>query len=451
MATQSETVTSKSLQVDPAGHAVIPDGVEEIAYGAFSHDYRIVTLTIPDSVKRIQKKAFLGCRNLREIRFGEGLESIESFAFEGCTSLTRLILPDSLRRLADMAFYRSGLMEPVYNRSRTILFFYPDAIRDTLFVLPDTVKRLHTGAFRWRTEEDSQWYLEQLILPEGLEQIDNGAFWNARIQEVLVRSFAVRVAPQAFFRCVMKHIDFYCPLCAVSDNALCSCAAVRITNGGQGISFEEELRIRGVSLIAYVFGIELPQEPFWEEAAFLALAEECSSQAPHSMMTLADYYENRGDSPFFRYAANFWRYRASTCGDRQAQEWKERLLSENPRQRIPAAFSGSLQGREKGKYLRALGFLFFEPEREYTLEGLDENGVVVVSADAGESGPDRDGFGREEEYDWWMLDEDLRPIPGVPCVAECSYNGRNHGARFSKVYDRAADNCRNKRKERNCP
>lgn len=207
----------------------------------------------------------------------------------------------------------------------------------------------------------------------------------------------------------------------------------------------------GAGIYIVPFSLSLPEDPFWEDSAFLALARACSSREPHTMMALGEYFEGRGDAPFFSYAANFWKLRAFLYGNADAREWVKESLSAQPRRRIPITLSPKLEGREKGAYLRALGFLFFEPEREYGLEGLDENGVVIVFTDAGESGPDRDGFGREEEYDWWMLDEDLRPIPGVPCVWECSYNGRMKGARFSKVYARAAEICRNKGKERNCP
>ena len=88
-------------------------------------------------------------------------------------------------------------------------------------------------------------------------------------------------------------------------------------------------------------------------------------------------------------------------------------MSQHPRQRIPSAMRSSPQGSEDGLRLRALGFLFFDPRRSYRLSGPDCDGIVQVCSWCGGDGPDEDGYGREELYDWWYLDEHLTPLPGV--------------------------------------
>ena len=72
-------------------------------------------------------------------------------------------------------------------------------------------------------------------------------------------------------------------------------------------------------------------------------------------------------------------------------------------------------GVRMGKWLIDLGYDFFEEDREYTIAEPDENGVVEVSSWSGTEGPDEDGFGMEEMYDWWLLDENLQQIPGIAC------------------------------------
>ena len=88
-------------------------------------------------------------------------------------------------------------------------------------------------------------------------------------------------------------------------------------------------------------------------------------------------------------------------------------MSQHPQQRIPAAMKSFLLDNVDGLRLRALGFLFFDPQRNYRLNGLDCDGIVQVCSWSGWDGPAEDGFGREELYDWWYLDEHLTPLPGV--------------------------------------
>ena len=65
-----------------------------------------------------------------------------------------------------------------------------------------------------------------------------------------------------------------------------------------------------------------------------------------------------------------------------------------------------------GKILRNRGF-FFREDKEYQIDKPDKNGIVRVYSKCREVGPDEDGYGAVEYFDWWMMDTNLEPIPGI--------------------------------------
>ena len=87
----------------------------------------------------------------------------------------------------------------------------------------------------------------------------------------------------------------------------------------------------------------------------------------------------------------------------------------------PKKLPEELIGYISGKDLLERGYLFFEAERWYSIN-RPENGVVTVSSWSSTEDADSDGFGMEECYDWWLLDEQLRPIKGVPGFHDFSRN-----------------------------
>lgn len=99
---------------------VIPDGIEYIPKGAFSHtSYRnektIKELVLPDSVKYIENGAFSQLGLLEKITFGNSLIEIgdEAFSVSGsfisCTPLKELTIPSSVTKIGEYAFFFSGV------------------------------------------------------------------------------------------------------------------------------------------------------------------------------------------------------------------------------------------------------------------------------------------------------------------------------------------------------
>lgn len=66
-----------------------------------------------------------------------------------------------------------------------------------------------------------------------------------------------------------------------------------------------------------------------------------------------------------------------------------------------------------GKVLRERGFSFFCENKEYQIDKPDKSGIVRVYSKCREVGPDEDGYGAMEYFDWWIMDTNLEPIPGI--------------------------------------
>jgi hypothetical protein len=78
------------------GAYTIPDGIKQIAGGAFAGCSGLTSITIPNSVTSIGDDAFEYCSSLTSITIPNSVTSIGGWAFYGCTSLTYLSIPSSV-------------------------------------------------------------------------------------------------------------------------------------------------------------------------------------------------------------------------------------------------------------------------------------------------------------------------------------------------------------------
>lgn len=435
MAALNPVLIAKAVQIDAQGNAMIPDGIETIGYGAFDSNKLIRTVALPASVKELSTRAFADCRNLETVQLNEGLEVIGHNVFSGCTNLKYLVMPDSLKEVEANAFYETHFSEPIYNRSGTGFHHYPNGRTENEFTIPQGVKRLFAGSFFNNTA------LKEVVLPEGLETIDRRAFLDTKIRQITIPSSVKKIENSAFWKCPeLETVNLLCDEAAVEPGAFFQCPKVQIRIQGMEISFEHELRIKGISLLGILTSLTAPKEKIWEDERFKRYAIRCAGGDVRAMLDFADFFEKREEDPFYQYAANFWRFRAYKCGDPDADAWVQAWLKENPRQFIPSVLGARLSGTMDGDKLRSLGFLIFDPDREYSLGGIDFNGIVEVSSWCGDEGPDADGYGREEYYDWWYLDKNLTPIPGVQKLHSYSFHERRTlSDRFDAQYAKAVE------------
>lgn len=169
---------------------------------------------------------------------------------------------------------------------------------------------------------------------------------------------------------------------------------------------------------------DLPNKPHTAYPEFGDMTARCAGGDADAMEALADWFEQwsqREDvSPFYLRASNYWRYRAYRKGNPEAKEWFERYFAEHPGEQLESILPENSNHRIgyyshsiPGGLLNALGFSFFDPKRKYEIKQLEGDDLVEVSAFESYEGPDEDGFGAEFYFDWWYLDENMQPFPGI--------------------------------------
>lgn len=407
------------------GRLVIPDGISKLPNGLFDGCYKtegdsrcLVSVVVPGSVKSIGRRAFAKCENLERITLEEGVEEIGASVFDGCERLKSLRLPASIRRIDGWAFQGSGLTEPVFSADGKTLVHYPQKREESEYRVPEGVEVIGEDAFFKIAP------LTRVVLPQSLRKIASRAFIECGFTEITIPENAV-IEYGAFVS--YKH-------------------GIRIHREKPQNALEERLEACSAvgSSFLYPQRMKLPQEPYWREDTFRALAEQCAAGCVEAMEKMADEFFKRAEGEnacsFYRCATQFWQVRAYLYGSERAERELLAWCEANPNARMTSpGLNERLQGTAYGETLNALGFAFFQPDREYSLSGVDAQGVVAVSSWESDDGPDEDGFGMEEYYDWWYLSEYLTLPTGVGYLHSHSRRARKCRREiFQALHDQAA-------------
>ena len=408
----------------------IPDGVTEIPSFAFHGDDQIKKVIIPPSVRSIGSYAFSRCKKLESAVLSEGLETLGALAFSNCPKLESLVLPNSAT-----AFETDDLPTPVYNRSRTVLFHLPQRMVARGYVVPEGVKRIASYALRRKLINGD------LILPDTLEEIEPLAFCGAHLKRIVIPASVRRVHARAFEGCPsLCDITVLGKDTQLEPGAFSRCPLSPI-HGRENMEYDQLLAIFGLPF-THVQKAEIPKSSHPNAPKMMILAEKCSRGDTAAMMRLADDFDRLGQNDFYRLAANAWRYRACKLGDADGKAWLQAWRAAHPQERLPVLFPYPIRGRFHEGTLRHAGFLFFDADSddESDITAPDENGVVEISKLTDEDGPDEDGFGREDYYSYWYVDEHLRTLPGVKVLADySSRDKRSHEDVFKARYAQAAE------------
>ena len=400
------------------GDIIIPDSMDEIGYRLFEENKNITSVTILGTVKKIGDRAFADCENLETVILNEGIEEIESNVFTGCKKLKHVVYPDSVKKYDGETFYKTNLSDPVFNVSKTILIFCPESVSGQEWTVPETVKIISQNAFVNHKN------LEILHLPDGLEIIQDWAFRNCGLHEITIPYSVKEICSKAFWYCdQLEKVTILNPNTKIFIDSFGGCRAFNEINCESLTESDKIFHLKGQTLL--IKHLESPANlNHQDDPEFKRLTANCAKGDADSMNDLAIYFEKLSHesdaSPFYIYASNYWRYRAYRGGNSDASKWFKKFFADHPNEHLDSILpennnpdAGWYTHSIPGILLNDLGFEFFDPERNYEIKHFENEKIVEVSAFESFEGPDEDGFGAETYYDWWFLDENMQPIPGI--------------------------------------
>lgn len=163
------------------GVGIIPDGETTIMKEAFKGCKELTSVVIPSSVTDIGFYAFQYCSNLESITIPKSVVSIPSNAFAGCHNLKHIVVEDGnpnydSRDNCNAIIRGDTLMRGCVNT-----------------IIPNGVKAIGWGAF-------SGVDLTEIVIPEGVEKIDNEAFcYCENLKSISIPKSVIEIRTQLTF------------------------------------------------------------------------------------------------------------------------------------------------------------------------------------------------------------------------------------------------------------
>lgn len=161
------------LRAVATGCVVIPYGVTEISYGAFSRCRGVTSITIPDNVIKIAMGAFCYCSSLTHIIIPSSVTDIGMGPFGYCTNLTNIVVDKAnpLYCSKDNVLYTKDM--------KTLI----QATPVKTFIIPEYVTAIGGYCLAGCTD------VTTVIIPDGVTEIGEGAFDSCeRLDNIIIKS-----------------------------------------------------------------------------------------------------------------------------------------------------------------------------------------------------------------------------------------------------------------------
>ncbi|MBR4086345.1 MAG: leucine-rich repeat domain-containing protein, partial [Clostridia bacterium] len=186
----------------------LPNGVKVIGNEAFSHHATLRQVTLPSSVEEIGFFAFQTASALEEVTFNEGLDRIGQYAFHNCYNLQSVHLPASLKQILSGAFYEVPLQTITVDAQNDVF-----SMQNGMLIGEGIVYK-----FALSTQG------EQITIPAGITEIDQGAFEGASFKDVSLTSSLQTIGQTAFRNCEnLLHITIPENVARIGDMAFSGC------------------------------------------------------------------------------------------------------------------------------------------------------------------------------------------------------------------------------------
>lgn len=148
----------------------------------------------------ISENSFGYCKQLQKIDLPRSLNEIRQFGFRDCMGITSLFIPNNIKKLGEGAFFKCGSVETLeMEEGCKFTGGFIDLIGGAWALktlkLPSSIGRISSGAF-------SHAVIEELIIPEGIVAIGQGAFEeNKNLVKVTLPKSVHTISKSAFYNC----------------------------------------------------------------------------------------------------------------------------------------------------------------------------------------------------------------------------------------------------------
>ena len=204
---------------------VLPEGVTEIAEGAFAYCYNLKNVTLPRSLRKIGDNAFISCKTLMQIVLPENLEVIGDKAFYECDALTQLESPEGLKTIGNQALFGTGITRLQLPDSVTAADLTGLSQQLTEIRWTAGIPVLGNGLFREFVA------LETVVLPEGVTELEDGSegvfVYCYNLKNVTLPRSLTKIGSNAFLSCMtLAQISLPENLETIGDKAFYDCGAL---------------------------------------------------------------------------------------------------------------------------------------------------------------------------------------------------------------------------------
>ena len=251
---------------------ILPDGILEIHYRAFSDNSGLTSVIIPDSVTTIGSYAFSGCWNLTSIEIPRNVAQIGGGAFNGCVKLVEVYNRSSLNIVAgssdcgEVGRHALNVYTEADGSKLTTdkdgYIIYTDGADKILvgytgtgtdLVIPDGVSKINDYAFQ-RSDK-----LISIVLPGSVASIDNYAFYNCdSLTSIVIPEGVTTIGSNAFAYCdSLTSIVIPDSVTTIGSNAFYQCRSLtNVTFGknSQLTTIDRYAFDNCVSLTRVIFG-----------------------------------------------------------------------------------------------------------------------------------------------------------------------------------------------------
>lgn len=246
----------------------IPNGVTSIAESTFYNCSSLTSIDIPDNVISIGFEAFWGCSSLTSVTIGTGVTKIDGCAFSACSSLASVDIPNSVTSIGFEAFSNcTSLVSVTMGNSITSIGDYafnncPSLKSVQISDLSAWCKITFIDAGSNPLSNGAKLYLSnqvltELIIPEGITEIKDNAFFDySFLTSVIIGNGVTSIGESAFTGCSsLTSVTIGDDVTSIGGQAFWMCSSLTSVTMGYGVT---SIGSRAFSDCSSLISIDIP-------------------------------------------------------------------------------------------------------------------------------------------------------------------------------------------------